>query len=104
MKLPRARSFGPPGLNRPALIPRLVSASIGRGESRSGQIFRSRVMRVHLWWATRHDSKPNLAKRCNRVAVFSQWVWSYLFSKRGARLITRADWRQSSLTQERAKL
>lgn len=29
----------------------------------------------------------------NRVAVLSQWAWSYLFSKRGARLITESEWR-----------
>lgn len=29
----------------------------------------------------------------NRVAVMTQWVWSYLFSKRGARLITSNEWR-----------
>jgi NADH dehydrogenase len=29
----------------------------------------------------------------NRIAVFLQWVWSYLFSKRGSRLITSPDWR-----------
>ncbi len=29
----------------------------------------------------------------NRVAVVAQWAWSYLFSKREARLITRRDWR-----------
>ena len=29
----------------------------------------------------------------NRFSVFAQWVWSYLFSKRGARLITSRDWR-----------
>jgi len=28
----------------------------------------------------------------NRVAVFLEWTWSYLFSRRGARLITRQDW------------
>ena len=28
----------------------------------------------------------------NRVMVLGQWVWSYLFSKRGARLITNPDW------------
>jgi NADH:quinone reductase (non-electrogenic) len=32
----------------------------------------------------------------NRFAVFAQWVWSYLFSKRGARLITSRDWRLPS--------
>jgi NADH dehydrogenase len=29
----------------------------------------------------------------NRVAVMTQWAWSYLFSKRGARLITDSEWR-----------
>lgn len=28
----------------------------------------------------------------NRISVFLQWVWSYLFSRRGARLITSRDW------------
>lgn len=28
----------------------------------------------------------------NRISVMSQWVWSYLFSKRGARLITEKEW------------
>ncbi len=29
----------------------------------------------------------------NRVFVLVQWAWSYLFSKRGARLITEREWR-----------
>lgn len=29
----------------------------------------------------------------NRVAVMSTWAWSYLWSKRGARLITQNNWR-----------
>lgn len=29
----------------------------------------------------------------NRIAVFLQWLWSYLFSKRGSRLITSPEWR-----------
>jgi NADH:ubiquinone reductase (H+-translocating) len=29
----------------------------------------------------------------NRVSVLAQWAWSYLFSKRGARLITEHEWR-----------
>lgn len=28
----------------------------------------------------------------NRITVFLQWTWSYLFSKRGSRLITDRDW------------
>jgi NADH dehydrogenase len=31
----------------------------------------------------------------NRITVFLSWVWSYLFSKRGARLITTTQWRSS---------
>ena len=31
----------------------------------------------------------------NRFLVFSQWVWSYFRFKRGARLITRQDWRNT---------
>jgi NADH dehydrogenase len=29
----------------------------------------------------------------NRIRVFRDWVWSYLFSKRGARVITMRDWK-----------
>jgi NADH dehydrogenase len=29
----------------------------------------------------------------NRVAVMAQWAWSYIFSKRGARLITERQWK-----------
>jgi NADH dehydrogenase len=29
----------------------------------------------------------------NRIAVLLEWTWSYLFSKRGARLITGRDWK-----------
>jgi len=29
----------------------------------------------------------------NRISVMTQWAWNYLFSKRGARLITERDWR-----------
>ncbi|MBC7370470.1 MAG: NAD(P)/FAD-dependent oxidoreductase [Bdellovibrionaceae bacterium] len=29
----------------------------------------------------------------NKIFVFTQWIWSYLFSKRGARLITERSWK-----------
>lgn len=29
----------------------------------------------------------------NRISVMAQWAWSYLFSKRGARLITDKEWK-----------
>lgn len=32
----------------------------------------------------------------NRVFVLGQWIWSYLFSRRGARLITERDWREKN--------
>jgi len=32
----------------------------------------------------------------NRVSVLLQWAWSYLFSRRGARLITERDWRRDA--------
>lgn len=31
----------------------------------------------------------------NRIAVLFLWAWSYLFSKRGTRLITERDWKHS---------
>lgn len=36
----------------------------------------------------------------NRISVFLQWVWSYVFSRRGARLITRRDWRSTAAHEE----
>jgi NADH:quinone reductase (non-electrogenic) len=35
----------------------------------------------------------------NRVAVMAQWAWSYLFSKRGARLITEREWKLRNQTE-----
>jgi NADH dehydrogenase len=32
----------------------------------------------------------------NRVSVLAQWAWSYVFSRRGARLITERDWRMEA--------
>ena len=36
----------------------------------------------------------------NRIAVMAQWAWSYLFSKRGARLITETQWRLKKGNEE----
>jgi len=54
--------------------------------------------RFHLtgfvaWWAWLFIHILYLIGFKNRVSVFAQWVWSYLFSKRGARLITQRDWK-----------
>jgi NADH:ubiquinone reductase (H+-translocating) len=32
----------------------------------------------------------------NRVSVLLEWVWSYLFARRGARLITEREWRNGA--------
>ena len=29
----------------------------------------------------------------NRITVMAEWTWSYIFSKRGSRLITERDWK-----------
>jgi NADH dehydrogenase len=39
---------------------------------------------IHVWY---------LVGFKNRFGVFLTWVWSYLFSTRGARLITEREWR-----------
>ncbi|RYZ09096.1 MAG: NAD(P)/FAD-dependent oxidoreductase [Myxococcales bacterium] len=39
----------------------------------------------------------------NRVTVFLEWTWSYLFSRRGARLITSRDWRSVSVRSDAAR-
>lgn len=31
----------------------------------------------------------------NKLSVFFQWIWNYLFSKRGARLIIKKEWKKS---------
>ncbi|WP_413577347.1 NAD(P)/FAD-dependent oxidoreductase [Bdellovibrio sp. HCB290] len=32
----------------------------------------------------------------NRLSVITEWTWSYIFSKRGSRLITSRDWKQKN--------
>jgi NADH dehydrogenase len=38
----------------------------------------------------------------NRVSVVAQWAWSYVFSKRGARLITEREWRLEAWGEDRS--
>ena len=40
----------------------------------------------------------------NRVAVLFNWIWSYLFSKREARLITEKEWRLRNSTGQLPRL
>jgi NADH dehydrogenase len=58
----------------------------------------ARVGKLHLtgylaWLAWLFVHLLYLVGFKNRVAVLLQWAWSYLFSKRGARLITEREWR-----------
>jgi NADH dehydrogenase len=45
------------------------------------------------WWAWLLLHIFYLAGFKNRISVLAQWTWSYLFSKRGARLITERSWK-----------
>ncbi|XGC79825.1 NAD(P)/FAD-dependent oxidoreductase [Bdellovibrio bacteriovorus] len=42
---------------------------------------------VHVWY---------LAGFKNKIFVFIQWMWSYLFRRRSTRIITEPNWKQSS--------
>jgi NADH dehydrogenase len=58
----------------------------------------ARTGRVHLtgyvaWVAWLFVHVLYLIGFRNRVSVLAQWAWSYVFSKRGARLITEREWR-----------
>jgi NADH:ubiquinone reductase (H+-translocating) len=58
----------------------------------------ARAGRVHLtgyvaWIAWLFVHVLYLIGFRNRVSVLAQWAWSYIFSKRGARLITEREWR-----------
>lgn len=44
------------------------------------------------WWAWLLIHVLYLVGFRNRLSVLSQWVWSYLFSKHGSRLITSNEW------------
>ncbi len=44
------------------------------------------------WWAWLLIHVLYLVGFRNRLSVLSQWVWSYLFSKHGSRLITNSTW------------
>lgn len=47
------------------------------------------------WWAWLFIHILYLVGFRNRLSVLSQWVWSYLFSKNGSRLITSNEWENS---------
>jgi NADH dehydrogenase len=49
------------------------------------------------WWAWLLIHVLYLVGFRNRLSVLSQWVWSYLFSKHGSRLITQSTWKNETI-------
>jgi NADH:ubiquinone reductase (H+-translocating) len=69
-----------------------MMATIGKHKA-IAQTGRFRLAGFVAWWAWLFIHILYLIGFKNRISVFAQWVWSYLFSKRGARLITQREWR-----------
>jgi NADH dehydrogenase len=76
---------------RPAL-PRWGMATTGKHQA-IPQTGRLRLAGFFAWVAWLFIHVLYLIGFKNRISVFAQWVWSYVFSKRGARLITSREWR-----------
>jgi NADH dehydrogenase len=69
-----------------------IMATIGKHKA-VGQIGRLRFSGYLAWVAWLFVHVLYLVGFRNRVSVVAQWAWSYLFSRRGARLITDSEWR-----------
>jgi NADH dehydrogenase len=64
------------------------------GKSRAvGQIGRVTLTGRIAWFAWLLIHVYQLIGFRNRLAVLFNWAWNYLFSKRGARLITEKEWK-----------
>lgn len=64
------------------------------GKSRAiGQIGRVKLTGRIAWFAWLLIHVYQLIGFRNRLAVIFNWAWNYLFSKRGARLITEKEWK-----------
>ena len=64
------------------------------GKSRAvGQIGRLKLTGRIAWFAWLLIHVYQLIGFRNRIAVLFNWAWNYLFSKRGARLITEKEWK-----------
>jgi NADH dehydrogenase len=64
------------------------------GKSRAvGQIGRVKLTGRIAWFAWLLIHVYQLIGFRNRLAVLFNWAWNYLFSKRGARLITEREWK-----------
>ena len=64
------------------------------GKSRAvGQIGRVKLTGRIAWLAWLLIHVYQLIGFRNRLAVLFNWAWNYMFSKRGARLITEKEWK-----------
>ena len=64
------------------------------GKSRAiGQIGRVKLTGHIAWLAWLLIHVYQLIGFRNRLAVIVNWAWNYMFSKRGARLITEKEWK-----------
>ena len=69
-----------------------IMATIGKSRA-VGQIGRVTLTGRIAWFAWLLIHVYQLIGFRNRLAVLFNWAWNYLFSKRGARLITEKDWK-----------
>jgi NADH:ubiquinone reductase (H+-translocating) len=69
-----------------------MMATIGKHRA-IGQLGRLRFAGYFAWLAWLFVHILYLIGFRNRIAVLADWAWSYLFSKRSARLITERDWK-----------
>ncbi|MBO9666998.1 MAG: NAD(P)/FAD-dependent oxidoreductase [Bdellovibrio sp.] len=70
-------------------------ATIGKRKAIS-QYGRLRMTGIVAWVAWLFVHVFYLIGFKNRLAVMAEWTWSYVFSKRGSRLITSRDWKLDS--------
>jgi len=68
-------------------------ATIGRRKA-VAQLGKVHLIGYTAWMAWTFIHIFSLIGFKNRLVVFLEWTWSYLFSKRGARLITTRNWRE----------
>jgi NADH dehydrogenase len=67
-------------------------ATIGKHRA-VAQLKHVRMTGYIAWWLWLIVHMFFLVGFHNRIQVFRDWVWNYLFSKRGSRVITSNDWR-----------
>ncbi|MDB4954900.1 MAG: dehydrogenase-like protein [Myxococcales bacterium] len=67
-------------------------ATIGKHRA-VAQLKHVRMCGYIAWWLWLFVHLLFLVGVRNRIRVFRDWSWSYLFSKRGSRLITSCEWR-----------